>query len=124
MRGVKIFAIKRRVFAHHHGIKAMQGAIGMRVPHFKPRILLTCEMDLLHLRVHRMTTLPNQMVGFTRKNLVAAFLRLSHHRKRGVFVNLERRQRVGNEKYVHSLNFNLATQLHHRVARQIQEVRR
>jgi hypothetical protein len=51
-------------------------------------------------------------------------LRLSHHRKRGVFVNLERRQRVGNEKYVHSLNFNLTTQLHHRVARQIQEVRR
>ena len=96
----------------------------MYILHIKPRVLVTGEMDLVHLRAHRMTTLPNQMVGFTRKNLVAAFLRLSHHRKRGVFVNLERRQRVGNEKYVHSLNFNLATQLHHRVARQIQEVRR
>ena len=124
MRSVKIFAVKRRVFAHHHRIETMQNTVGMHALHFKPCILSTCEMHLLNLGIHRLTTLPNQMVGLTGKNLVAAFLRLSHHRKRGVFVNLERRQRVGNEKYVHSLNFNLATQLHHRVARQIQEVRR
>jgi len=49
-------------------------------------------------------------------------LRLSHHRKRGVFVNLERRQRVGDEKNVHGLDFDLAAQLHDRVAGQIQEV--
>jgi len=47
-------------------------------------------------------------VWFTSKNLVATLLRLSHHRKRGVFVNLERRQRVGDEENVHGLDFNLA----------------
>jgi hypothetical protein len=65
-------------------------------------------MQLLHLRIHRLTTLPNQMVWFTSKNLVATLLRLSHHRKRGVFVNLKRRQRVGDEENVHGLDFNLA----------------
>ena len=65
-------------------------------------------MHLLHLRIHRLATLPNQMVWFTSKDLMAALLRLSHHRKRGVFVNLERRQRIGDEKNVHSSDFNLA----------------
>ena len=124
MRSVKIFAVKRRVFAHHHRIEAVQSTVGMHALLFKPFISSTCEMHLLNLRIHCLAALPNQMVGLTGKNLVAAFLRLSHHRKRGVFVNLERRQRVGDEKNVHGLDFNLATQLHYRVARQIQEVRR
>jgi hypothetical protein len=48
-------------------------------------------------------------VWFTGKDLVSTLLRLSHHRKRGVFVNLKRRQWVGDEKNVHGLDFNLAT---------------
>jgi hypothetical protein len=55
-----------------------------------------------------LTALPNQVVWLTNKELMASLLRLSHHRKRGVFVNLERRQRVGDEKNVHGLYFNLA----------------
>jgi hypothetical protein len=65
-------------------------------------------MHLLHLCIHRLTALPNQVVWLTNKELMAALLRLSHHRKRGVFINLERRQRVGDEKNVHGLDFNLA----------------
>jgi len=55
-----------------------------------------------------LATLPNQLVWFGSKNLVPTFLRFSHHRKRGVFVNLERRQWVGDEKNIHGLDFNLA----------------
>ena len=66
-------------------------------------------MHLLHLCLDRLTTLPNYMMRFTYKQLVAAFLRLSHHRKRGVFVDLERRQRVSDEENLHNLDFNLAT---------------
>jgi hypothetical protein len=62
----------------------------------------------LHLRIDCLSALPNHMVWLTGENLVSAFLRLSHHRKRGVFVNLERRQWVGDEKNVHVLDFNLA----------------
>ena len=96
MRGVKKLAVKRRVFAHHHRAQAVQSAHSA-VLHPKPRVGTFLQHDVLHGRLHLATTAPRQVLGFAGPDGVAPALGLAHHHKGAVFVDFERRQRVGNK---------------------------
>ena len=61
--------------------------------------------DVAHMRAHHTALLPDQMPGLTRNDAMAAALGLTHHGERGVFVDLERLQRVGNKQDIHGQFF-------------------
>ena len=96
MGGVKKFAVKGWVFAHHHRAQAVQRPHGF-VLHPKPRVGALLQHDVLHRRLHLTAAAPRQVLGFARPNGVAPVLGLAHHHKGAVFVSFERRQRVGNK---------------------------
>jgi hypothetical protein len=100
MGRVKVLAVKRGVFAHHHRVKIFQCGAVLRGG-VEPNIGLSGQGDLAHLGGHRLALLPTHIGHLTRGNFVAAFLCFTHHRKRGVLVDLEGFQRVGNKEYFH-----------------------
>ena len=100
VRGVEIFAVKRRVFAHQHRAKVFQRH-GARAGFGKPVHGVAGQRDVAHIGHHGRATLPHQVLLQAGADGVAALLRLAHHGKRGVLVNLEGRQRIGNKKNVH-----------------------
>ena len=69
--------------------------------HCKPIFSITRQVHLLHACRHLLAALPHDVLRFAGQHLVATTLRLTHHRKRRVLVNLEGRQRVCNEEDVH-----------------------
>ena len=110
MRGVQVFGIKRRVFAHQHRIKVFQGGSG-RVFNAKPRILRrqTClsryQFNSIGLRRYAAFSLPMQIVQLASGHAPAPCLRLLHHGVGGVFVDFEVTQRVGDKQQFHGRNY-------------------
>ena len=100
MGRVKIFAVKRRVFAHDHCGKIFQRSAvhgGLDEPiGGVPR-----QVNLMHQGRHRLALLPAHIGHLTGQHLMPALLRLAHHRERGVLVDLERFEGVGNEEDFH-----------------------
>ena len=99
--GVEVLAVKGRVLAHHHGVHAVQRDLsrGLRA---EPIIGVACERDFAHRAGHRPTTLPAQLLRLAGHQGVSTPGGLAHHREGGVFVNLERLQRVGHKQQFHA----------------------
>ena len=100
VRGVEVFAVKGWVGAHDDRAKVLEvgaarGGLG------EPGVELGSERDVAHLGRDGLALLPAHIGHLAGRDLVAAFLCFAHHRKRGVLVNLEGLEGVGNEEDVH-----------------------
>ena len=98
--GVEKFAVERRVLAHHHRVEVLErlpALIGLVLGGAEPVHRITGERDVAHNCGHGLAALPHDVLGFAGADLVAAGLRLAHHGKGGVLVDLEGFQRVGDK---------------------------
>jgi hypothetical protein len=112
MGGVEILAVKRRVLAHQDRIEVTQGLRTLMrglLRSLKPGRLLAGERDVTHIGGHRLTALPGQVFGLAGAQPMTASLRLLHHGKGAVLVNLEGLQRIGNEQQVHGIRFRFSS---------------
>ena len=103
MRGIKILAVKGRVFAHDDGVKVFEPCLALGCD-FIPSTGIASQSQVLDLRFHALTFLPLNVRYFASRDLVAPLLRLAHHGKTGVLFDLEGGKGVNDEKNVHALN--------------------
>jgi len=118
--GVEILAVKRWVFAHHDGVHRVKGLVLAR-HFFKPSVRCAGEVNLPQRRPDLAATDPGDVLRLAGIYRVATTLRLAHHGKGRVLVDLEGVQRIGDEQQLHS-DLDLAAHLHHGVAGQVQKV--
>ena len=99
VRGVEVFGVKGRVFAHEHGVKVTQRG-GARCARCKPRLALfrAGKRNVLHFGTHGLPAAPDDVLRLAGAERVPALHRLAHHGERRVFIGFEGFQRVGNKQ--------------------------
>jgi hypothetical protein len=103
MGGVKVLAVKGRVFAHDDGVKVFEPCLALGCD-LIPSTRIASQSQVLNLRFDTLTALPLNVGHFASSDLMAALLRLAHHGKTGVLLDLEGGEGVDDEKDVHALN--------------------
>ena len=92
MRRIKVLGVERGVAAHQHRREIFQRAprpLVRAMCCFEPARCVGVQSDISHSRLHRRATDPVQINRFASRQLVAPLLQFTHHRERGVLVNLE-----------------------------------
>ena len=100
--GVKELAVKGRVFAHDHSAKIFDSPLG-RSRFREPDRRIAREGNGTHLGNHHCAALPTQLLRLASDDAMTTALGLAHHRKRRVFVNLERFEGVADKKDFHGV---------------------
>ena len=88
MRSVEIFAVKGRVFAHDDGVKVFEPCLALGCD-LIPSISLARQVQVLNVCFHALAFLPLNVGHFASSDLMATLLRLAHHGKTGVLLDLE-----------------------------------
>ncbi|MNJ54944.1 hypothetical protein D3C77_504090 [compost metagenome] len=109
VRGIHVFHVKGRVFAHDHGAKIRQRQIlrgGLRPP------AVVVQIGVRHQRDGRGDSLDRaglnvEVALHGHAKRMAARHEGTHHGNRTVLVRLEKRQGINNEQYMHRDTLNV-----------------
>ena len=102
MGSVEELAVKRRILAHEHGVKAGQCFL-LYGNFFVPVFQVTRQAQLAHAGHDTATHFPADVLGLSGEHRVPTALRFTHHDKGRVFLGIEGVQRIGNKKKLHGL---------------------